>query len=135
MRLRQGVCACVIFCLLLTCAVFVAAQVNTASLSGTVTDPQGLAVRGAKVTVTSAATGASRSTLTDEDGRYVFVGLTPGKYKMAVDGGGSFGLFESDSIVVTVGENASFNPRLELRGMTQTVTVTTETAPIGTSKT
>ena len=135
MRYRQGVCACVILCLILGYAAIAAAQVNTATLSGVVTDPQGLAVRGAKVTVTSVTTGASRSIIADDDGRYSLIGLPPGRYKLSVDGGASFGVFLNDSIVVTVGENATFNPRLELKGMTQTVTVTTETAPIETSKT
>src|SRR6266436_4173019 len=135
MRRRLGVCA-IIFCVLvLTFAAGGAAQVNTATLSGTVTDPQGLAVRGAKVTVTNAATGAVRTIVVDDEGRYSLIGLPPGRYKMSVDGGANFGLFQNGSVVVTVGEDATFNPRLELRGMTQTVTVTTETAPIETSKT
>src|SRR5246500_1996593 len=135
MRRRLGVCA-IIFCVLvLTFSAGGAAQVNTATLSGTVTDPQGLAVRGAKVTVSSAATGAERTIAADDEGRYILIGLVPGRYKISVDGGANFGLFQSDSIVVTVGQDAVFNPRLELRGMTQTVTVTTETAPIETSKT
>ena len=135
MRRSSGVCA--IFCcvLVLAFAVVGVAQVNTATLSGTVTDPQGLAVRGAKVTIANAATGATRSIVVDDEGRYTLVGLPPGRYKIAVDGGANFSTFQNDSVVVTVGENATFNPRLDLKGMTQTVTVTTETAPIETSKT
>src|ERR1700682_1277379 len=135
MRRRVGVCA-IIFCVLvLTFAVGGAAQFNTATLSGTVTDPQGLAVRAAKVTVTNAATGAARSIVVDDEGRYIFIGLVPGRYKISVDGGANFGVFQNDSIVVTVGEDATFNPHLEIKGMTQTVTVTTETAAIETAKT
>ena len=135
MRRRLGVCA-IIFCLVvLSSAVPGVAQVNTATLSGSVVDPQGLAVRGAKVTVTNAATGAVRSIVVDDNGRYSFIGLAPGRYKLSVDGGGNFAAFQNDAIVVTVGEDAVFNPRLDLRGMTQTVTVTTETAAIETSKT
>jgi hypothetical protein len=135
MRRSLGVCAIILCVLVLGLAVCGAAQVNSATLSGVVTDPQGLAVRGAKVTVTNAATGALRSMVVDDEGRYTLIGLAPGKYKVSVDGGANFGVFQSDSIVVTVGEDASFNPRLDLKGMTQTVTVTTETAPIETSKT
>jgi hypothetical protein len=135
MRRRLCVCAIFFFVLVLSFAVGGAAQVNTATLSGAVTDPQGLAVRGAKVTVTNAATGAARSIVADDEGRYTLIGLPPGKYKMSVDGGASFSVFQNDSIVVTVGEDATFNPRLDLKGMTQTVTVTSETAPIETSKT
>ena len=132
---RICVCAIILCVLVLSCAVRGTAQVNTATLSGTVTDPQGLAVRSAKVAVTNAATGAERTIAADDEGRYTFIGLVPGKYKISVDGGANFGLFQSGSIVVTVGEDATFNPRLELKGVTQTVTVTTETANIETSKT
>src|SRR6266851_7648395 len=107
MQRGMGVCRwAVVLVLVLSCVVAGAAQVNTATLSGTVTDPQGLAVRGAKVTVTSATTGAERSIVADEDGRYIFIGLPPGQYKMTVRGGSNFSVFQSDSIVVTVGEDA-----------------------------
>ena len=113
----------------------VSAQVNTATLSGTVSDPQNLGVKGAKVTLTNAATGATRTAVADDNGRYNLVGIPPGRYKMTVDGGSSFGNYENPSVVLTVGENASFDPRLELKGMQQTVTVSAETAPIETTKT
>src|SRR5260370_10968502 len=136
MQRGMGVCRWVIvFVLVLSSAVVGAAQVNTATLSGTVTDPQGLAVRGAKVTVISATTGAERSIVADEDGRYTFIGLTPGRYKMSVDGGANFGVFQNNSVVVTVGEDPTFNARLNLKGVTETVLVTTETAAIEMSKT
>jgi hypothetical protein len=121
--------------LVLICAGIAAAQVNTATLSGTVTDPQGGGVQSAKVTVTNVATGSERSAETDETGHYTLVGLPPGRYKMSVDGGASFAAYQNDSIVVTVGENAMLDPRLVLRGVQQTVLVTTETAPIETAKT
>jgi Carboxypeptidase regulatory-like domain/TonB dependent receptor len=111
------------------------AQVNTATLSGIVSDPQGLPVKGAKVTMTNAGTGAQRTSVTDDGGRYNLVGLPPGQYKMTVDGGASFAVYENPSIVLTVGENATFDLRLDLKGVVQTVTVTTETAPIETTKT
>ena len=121
--------------LLLGWAAMTSAQVNTATLSGTVSDPQGLPVKGAKFAMTNAATGALRTSVTDDSGRYNLVGLAPGQYKMAVDGGANFAVYENASIVLTVGETATFDPRLDLKGMQQSVTVTTETAPIETSKT
>jgi len=142
---RQNVCAfavcrfallAIAFCTLaLGWPARLKAQVNTATLSGTVMDPQGLAVRGAKITLTSKASGAERTIVADDAGRYTFVGVVPGVYKMAVDGGGSFAPFEAPSVALTVGENATLDPRLELRGMQQTVTVSSETAPVETTKT
>src|SRR5215469_17707409 len=145
MQRRQDVCAStarrsifvgalVILVVLIGTAV-VSAQVNTATLSGTVFDPQSLPVKGAKVTLTNAATGATRTAVTDDNGRYNVVGIPPGQYKLTVDGGASLALYENASIVLTVGESASFDPRLELKGMQQTVIVSTETAPIETTKT
>jgi Carboxypeptidase regulatory-like domain/TonB dependent receptor-like, beta-barrel len=132
----RGSTLTVLLCVLvLICAGKAAAQVNTATLSGTVTDPQALGVKSAKVTVTNVATGSERSGETDDTGRYSLVGLPPGRYKMSVDGGASFAAYRNESIVVTVGENATLDPRLELRGLQQSVTVTAETAAIETAKT
>src|SRR5260370_35427330 len=112
MHRGMGVCRwAFVLVLVLSCVVSAAAQVNTATLSGTVTDPQGLAVRGAKVMVISATTGAERSIVADEDGRYTFIGLTPGRYKMAVNGGPNFALFQNDSVVETGDHEATFKPR------------------------
>jgi len=133
--LKSMLAGALVLLAVLGCATMVSAQVNTATLSGTVSDPQGLAVKGAKVTMTNAGTGAQRTAVTDDGGRYNLVGLPPGRYKMIVDGGTNFAVYENTSVVLTVGEAATFDAHLDLRGMQQTVTVTTEAAPIETSKT
>src|SRR5580704_18378149 len=136
MRRRHSVFAWITLCMLvLGCAGIARAQVDTGSLSGTVTDPQGLAVRGAKLTITNAGTRAERTAISDDAGRYKVVGLPPGKYKVNVDGGASFAIYENDSVVLTVGEDATLDTRLDLKGVQQTVVVTTETAQIETTKT
>src|SRR5438093_3904248 len=145
MQRRQGVCVIVssrsllagamLFLLLLGWASLASAQVNTATLSGTVSDPQGLPVKGAKVTMTNAGTGAQRTSITDEGGGYNLVGLPPGQYKMTVDGGANLAVYENPSVVLTVGEAATFDPRLDLKGVQQTVTVSATTALIETQKT
>ena len=85
---RRWLTTVMMLCLLfLGWAAMASAQMNTATLSGTVSDPQGLPVKGAKITMTNAATGAPRTSVTDDSGRYNLVGLPPGRYKMAVDGG------------------------------------------------
>jgi Carboxypeptidase regulatory-like domain/TonB dependent receptor len=110
------------------------AQVNTATLSGTVSDPQGLGVKGAKVTLINAGTGAQRTAITDDEGRYNLVGLPPGQYKMSVEGGANFAVYENSAVVLTVGENANFDLHLDLKGVQQSVIVSTETAAIETTK-
>src|SRR3984893_16113771 len=136
MQRRQGLFACVVFCLaILTLSAGAVAQVNTATLSGLVTDPQGLAVQGAKVTVTYLATGAERSTIVDDGGRYNLLGLVPGIYKMRVEGGANFAPYENPSLQLTVGQDAILNVTLELGTQTQSVTVTSDSAPVETTRT
>jgi hypothetical protein len=136
MERRQGVCAWMMLVVfILAWAGWASAQVNTATLSGTVTDPQGGAVKSAKVTVTFLATGAERTATTDESGHYSLVGLTPGAYKITVDGGANFALLTNEHLDLTVGQAATYDVKLELRGMQQTVTVSSEAAPIETAKT
>jgi Carboxypeptidase regulatory-like domain/TonB dependent receptor len=133
---RPSVRACALVCsFLLAFGVAAVAQVNTSTLIGTVSDPQGLPVHGAKVTATNLVNGTQRTAVTDENGRYNLVGLPPGEYKVTVDGGANFAIFENGPVVVTVGEVTAFNPRLQLRGMSQTVTVTSEIANVETTKT
>src|SRR5262249_22726869 len=103
--------------------------------SGTVSDPQNLPIKGAKVSVVNANTGATRSATTDDDGRYNLVGLSPGQYKLTVDGGANFAAYENPSIVLTVGESASFDPHLQLKGLQQVTEVRAETTLIEPAKT
>jgi Carboxypeptidase regulatory-like domain/TonB dependent receptor len=110
------------------------AQSNTATLSGAVTDPQGLGVKSAKITLVNKATGAERTSTADDNGRYTFVSLAPGIYRMTVDGGSGFNSLTAEDMVVTVGEDATYNAKLQLHGVQQTVTVTSETATVETTK-
>src|SRR5947209_9869084 len=70
--------------LVLVLTLSVSAQLPIATINGTVTDPQGAAVVGAKVVVTSRATGLGRETTTGADGRYAVPNLLPGDYTVRV---------------------------------------------------
>lgn len=125
-----------LLCLLVAvCCVPAGAQVNTSTLSGTVMDPQGLAVKGAQVTVTNVKTGAARSTTANDDGHYSLVGLAPGTYSVKIDGGEHFAAFENPAVELAVGEPATLDAQLTLRGVQQSVTVSSQTAQIETTKT
>src|SRR3981189_510890 len=100
---RRYVCAWMLLVILILGWATTASAQNTASLSGTVVDPQGMAVRGAKVTLTSTTTGAERTTTVDDNGHYSFLSLAPGTYKLTVDGGANFGLFTHASIKISAG--------------------------------
>ena len=135
MQRRQSLFACVVLCVVILLGVTTAvAQMNTATLTGVVTDPQGLTVRGAKITATSLATGAERTATADDGGRYVIVGLVPGEYKLRVEGGTNFAPYENPTVQVRVGEEAVLNVKLELGTQTQVVTVSSESLPIETTR-
>ena len=99
------------------------AQVNTADLSGQVLDPNGLAVPHAKVTVENLATGAARTVEADDSGRYRIVGLAPGRYKLTVDAGKGFAKLENPEIILTIGQAAEFDARLQLQSVAEVVKV------------
>jgi Carboxypeptidase regulatory-like domain/TonB dependent receptor len=60
------------------------AQSDTARLQGTITDPQGAAINGATVTVTSIETGRATTATTNDLGYYTVSALPPGHYRVEV---------------------------------------------------
>ena len=61
------------------------AQIDTASIVGTVKDPSGAVVPGARVTVVNSNTGESLTATTSGSGDYVFPYLRVGTYSVTVD--------------------------------------------------
>ena len=75
--------------LLLVCfSACLRAQVGMATLSGTVTDPTGLAVPNVQVTLQSATENASRETVTNTGGQYVIPAIPPGTYRLVMKANG-----------------------------------------------
>jgi hypothetical protein len=132
---RQYLCAWMLLVILVLGWATAASAQNTASLSGTVMDPQGLAVRGAKLTLTSSTTGAERRATVDDNGHYAFVSLAPGTYKLTVDAGANFAVFTDERLSLSVGQDATFDVPLQLRSVATTTTVTSEAALVEITKT
>ena len=57
---------------------------TTSQLNGSVTDPSGAAVSGAKITLTEPATGLQRTTMSNASGLYQFLDMAPGDYRLQV---------------------------------------------------
>lgn len=106
---------------------FSAAQVS-ADLSGVVTDQSGAAVTGAKVTVQGLDTGLSRTSLTNQGGRYRFFALPVGLYEVRVSKEG-FAEGIRSGIRLAVGQDASADLRLHLGQVTEEIRVN-EDAPV-----
>ena len=125
MRLRLvGIC----FGCLLALAAQVAAQTATSGqIAGTVRDPSGAAVAGARIVLT-AATGQTREAQSSREGYYRFSGIEPGEYSLQVTAKG-FATYTAGGIRVGVTETADVSPQLQVGAATTNVQVTAE-APL-----
>ena len=98
------------------------AQVSGATLSGTVTDPQGAAVGGAKVTVKDIGTGVVSNTETNSTGLYSVPNLNPAPYEVSI---GATGFRTTvTSVTLRVGEKQELNLTLTVGSVQQEVQVT-----------
>ncbi|WP_263359046.1 carboxypeptidase regulatory-like domain-containing protein [Acidicapsa ligni] len=98
-------------------------QDTNASLSGTVTDPSGAAIPGAKLTLKNAATSFQQSFESDGTGEYTFRNLTPGKYDLSVTAT-NFQSSVRTGIELAVNQSARIDVKLPLGKSDETVTVT-----------
>src|SRR5215213_7544935 len=112
--------------LALVAAVFFAAaghgwaQETTGSIAGRVSDPQGLAVPGAVVTITGAQ--GSQTFTADAEGRFNAPFLTPGTYTVRTELQG-FKATEQKNVVVRLGQRVDLPITMEVGGLTETVEV------------
>src|SRR5215203_7246911 len=97
------------------------AQQTTGALKGTVTDPLGSLVVGAKVTVRNAR-GVVTSATSNSSGVYEFRRLDPGTYELKVVAPG-FNPFEEKTVEIKPRELKTLNAQLEVAFEDQQVTV------------
>ena len=112
---------CCLSCLVLSLAAV--AQLPTSTLNGTVTDPQGAVVAGAKVVIINAATGASRETATGSDGGFSVTDLTPGNYTVRINASG-FAVSEFKEIHLDVGRALTLDVSLKIAKAGEVIEVT-----------
>jgi iron complex outermembrane receptor protein len=95
---------------------------QSTQVTGTITDPNGAVVVGAKVTLTSESTHAVLTGVTNDQGVYVFTSVPAGEYTLAVEAKGFKTAFAKAT--VAAGQNTvSSNLVLALAGTTENVTV------------
>jgi len=108
-------------CAVLGVAAF--AQAPTASIVGTVLDPQGLPVEGANVTLTNQGTNYSYETTTSSTGAFQFARIDAAVYRVTVTTA-SFRVAVVDNIKLDAATNYSVPPvKLEVGLKTETITV------------
>jgi hypothetical protein len=102
-------------------------QTGTTAINGDVTDPQGAAVVGAKVTVTLAGTQSGRTVETDAYGHYQVQALPPGVYTVRVELTGFKSIVQSP-VELSVATDRKVDFKLEIGQVEQSIHVT-EVAP------
>jgi hypothetical protein len=107
-----------------------AQDLDDVTISGKVADTTGAAIVGASVTATQIEKNIERMVVTDEEGRFRFVDLQPGTYKVRATSQG-FGAKEHIDIVTIAGQNVNLDFALAPAGVQveQTVTVGGDDAP------
>jgi Carboxypeptidase regulatory-like domain len=105
----------------------IVAQVTSATIVGTVTDPSGANVSGAQVTARNVDTGLTRNVTSAEDGSYRLEFLPVGNYAVEVTTSGFKKAYLS-GIVLQVNDTIRVDVALTVGQVNETVTVT-ETAP------
>jgi carboxypeptidase family protein len=108
-------------------------SINTATLSGRVTDPSGAVVQGALVSARQTETNLASSTKTDADGRFRFSYLRVGPYQIKVERQGFAGAVRS--VTLTVGSAFDLPVALALESSETTVTVSDEPAVLEAART
>jgi hypothetical protein len=103
------------------------------SILGTITDPTGAAVSGAKVTVTDDSKGTSDQTTTNDSGNYSVTHLIPDTYTVRVESQG-FKSLEFKGVIVNADAGVDVNGHFELGSATEQVEVTAEAPQLKTDR-
>src|ERR1700691_4483277 len=106
-RGRRWMAGMVLFAVLLA-GLPAVAQLDTGSISGTITDPSGSVVAKAQITATETATGTNYMTVSTKTGYYVFPSVHTGAYQLTIASSG-FKTTVSSGITVSIGAATSYD--------------------------
>jgi hypothetical protein len=95
---------------------------DTASITGTVTDPSGAAVPNAQIEVKNAEHGINRTGTSNGSGDYLFASLPIGSYNLIVTAQG-FKKYQAKGVVLQIAEKARVNVALEVGTISTEVVV------------
>lgn len=130
---NAGTRYCILLGLLITLQGFHLANTQvdyvTATLRGTVLDPQGSVVAGAVVAVTSRSTGITQRVKTGSDGAYNVPALRSGVYQIRVDAPG-FATQVVTEVEFTVGQVLVYDVHMKVGAATEMVEVSADSVPL-----
>jgi len=106
-----------------------AQDLDNVTLTGRVLDQNGAIIPGATIEATLVATGATRTTVTDDQGRYRIIQLEPGIYNLKASSAG-FATQEKNELTFIAGKNVQLDLTLLPEGVkVDPVTVTADDTP------
>ena len=111
-----------------TIQLFGQSQAFNATLSGSVLDPTGESISGAKLTLTNPERGFIRTYTTDDTGLYSFALLPPASYNLEVEASG-FKHYRQAGITLAAGQVAEQRVVLAIGAVTENIEVTSQ-APL-----
>jgi hypothetical protein len=120
-----------VFVVVLCITVF--AQLPTSTVNGTVSDQQGAAVVGAKVSITSQGTRGLRETTTDAAGFYSVSNLLPSDYTLRIDAP-NFATAEVKNVRLEVGRASTIDVKLTIAKVGQIVEVSGTEVAVNTTQ-
>ncbi len=122
-----------LFALISTLAPTAQGQAITATLSGRIVDTSGGSVSKAKVTISSASTGFTRTVQSSDTGEYAIPALPAGEYAVAVEFTG-FGK-QTKNVILQVGQAAELDFTLTPGGVAERVEVAVSSEVMETTRT
>jgi hypothetical protein len=134
--MKKSVSFSALFVLALLCglwASYASAQAVYGSIAGTVTDPQGAAVVGAKVIVRDQNKGTNAETTTNESGNYSVTHLVPDSYTVRIEAQGFKGT-EAKDVAVSVDTSSRVDLQVQLGSASESVEVTSELPQLKTDR-
>ncbi len=120
----------------LLCGLWVPSALGQAvygSVLGTVTDPSGAAVSGAKVSVTSQTRNVTTQETSNESGNYTITHLSPDVYTLRVEATG-FKTLETKGVIVSADTGTRVDYQFQVGGASETVEVTSESPQLKTDR-
>lgn len=123
-----------VLCATLALPAIAQTQITTGVIEGAVADTSGAVLPGVDVEAHNLDTNLSRNVVTGREGRFAFLQLPPGRYTVTFKLSG-FATLVQEGLLVTVGESVRTSAVLKVSGVAETVTVTTQSPTIETSKT
>src|SRR5581483_1159021 len=122
----------VLICFVLLWGLPAAAQFDTGTIAGTVTDPNGAVIPNAAITITNTGTSVQKTAKTDGSGSFVATALPFGNYVVSAAATG-FSAVNSQPIMLNVGATVHVSLQMAMAATQENIVVTGTTSAVNTA--